>query len=207
MIVETAPTGWRVWGVNRQAIVSHTSLTPPQVNWEAICIYGSLLEENHIAPVFNCTCGWYIFKNFEGSREYSQLGKQRNFSIYGRTNQVQLYFETYYWGRVIECENGFRAQFCYPKRAYIVEGIHPLHLETLRRYGVEVILDMAKYRWPTRGHHHLPARLSRSELLRQRGDMMRRLRAKIEEAGPYRTETVKKWEKELTRLVEIKSQL
>ncbi|MGW8180748.1 MAG: hypothetical protein ACWGQW_18605, partial [bacterium] len=75
----------------------------PRKTWEAACIHGE-----HLAPVPDCRCGFYTFK------EKQQLANE-----YGHQ---QVYAEVWLWGRVVEHKKGYRAQYMYVNRAWIVES-------------------------------------------------------------------------------------
>lgn len=61
-----------------------------------------VMNQRHEAPQEGCTCGIYATRSFDQLRN---LGYQRR-GIRG---------EVYLWGKVIEHESGWRAQFAYPK--------------------------------------------------------------------------------------------
>lgn len=66
------------------------------------------LEEKS-EPFFNCSCGVYAY------RELSRL--QAEF----KPQQYRLLGEVSLWGKIIEHEDGFRAQFAYPRRFFYSE--------------------------------------------------------------------------------------
>jgi hypothetical protein len=68
---------------------------------EALCRIGRM----HEAPEIDCTCGLH------GTHEPDLLRRTKSPSVLGR---VAL------WGRVIEHELGFRAQFGYPQRLALI---------------------------------------------------------------------------------------
>jgi hypothetical protein len=77
----------------------------------------------HDAPVSTCTCGIYAGKNLEHLVEINYAGM----GIHG---EVDL------WGRVMECELGYRAQYAYPK--YFV--VPPWLLNDLSKAEMQVAL-------------------------------------------------------------------
>lgn len=88
----------------------------------------------HDAPYKTCTCGIYASKSLEHLREY---GYDR-FRIHGR---VSL------WGTVVEHQRGWRAQYAYPHRLFLVPEILPVRIPELRsrvvaltRYGCDIII-------------------------------------------------------------------
>jgi len=69
----------------------------------------------HRAPHIKCTCGIYASKSLEHLRE---CGYER-YGIYG---QVSL------WGTAVEHQYGWRAQYAYPRRVFLLPEILPLTL-------------------------------------------------------------------------------
>ena len=69
------------------------------------------------APHLNCMCGIYAYK--EKPRLLREIGKTNSGLrlVYGEINL---------WGKVIEHEDGYRAQFGYPKRLWCTPAIEPL---------------------------------------------------------------------------------
>jgi hypothetical protein len=89
-------------------------------------------QGGHVVPQADCTCGVYAAKNLEHLR---QFGYER-YGIYG---------EVYLWGTVIEHEQGWRAQFAYPKNLYLPPDTLPFTLkiilsriQTLIAFGCDV---------------------------------------------------------------------
>jgi hypothetical protein len=77
---------------------------------------------SHDVPEFNCTCGIY------GSKSLDHLRKTQ-FWQYGSVHgEVRL------WGKVVQHENGCRAEFAYPQTLYLSSDTMPVTLrETLAR--------------------------------------------------------------------------
>ena len=88
----------------------------------------------HVAPDWNCNCGIWAFKTLDhlmavlGQHHYGKL------PVLGTVNM---------WGRVIETENGFRAQYAYPKELWLVDP-------AVERVGglYKVPIRTADYAWP-----------------------------------------------------------
>jgi hypothetical protein len=104
-----AITGFRAWNVplfvDELRSVAKPSKWLPYRRFEAKC------EAQQCAGV-SCTCGIYAFNRMElVTKEYRGEGKSRKY-VYG---EVSL------WGRVLECKDGYRAQFAYPK-AFVNTG-------------------------------------------------------------------------------------
>jgi hypothetical protein len=86
---------------------------------------------HHVSPDPDCTCGIYAGKNLEHLVEinYAQMG------IHG---EVDL------WGRVQECELGYRAQYAYPRYFVVPPWLlanfreAEFRLVTLSKFGVDI---------------------------------------------------------------------
>lgn len=69
-------------------------------------------NEIHDAPKVNCTCGFYAAKTFAHFRNW---GYER-YGIHG---------EVYLWGKVVEHDLGYRAQFAYPRYFVLPPDLQP----------------------------------------------------------------------------------
>jgi hypothetical protein len=85
-------------------------------------------------PCFKCTCGVYAARTME---HLNQCGYQK-FGVHG---------EVYLWGKVVEHERGWRAQFAYPKALFLAADKIPFslseinsRLKTLTEFGTNVFL-------------------------------------------------------------------
>ncbi len=113
---------WMLWYRRRAAepvllrpIVGSTRPWPPAEPARATCVRPKL----HRAPFPHCTCGLYA------TRSEELLRRTRNPAVVGT---VAL------WGRVIEHELGYRAEYAYPQRLQLVcylcfftWGVHGTH--------------------------------------------------------------------------------
>jgi len=88
----------------------------------------------HDAPQANCTCGVYAVKTLD---HFRSAGYER-FGIHG---------EVYLWGKVVEHELGYRAQFAYPKNFVLPPDLIPSdtkemesRLEALAEYDTDVFI-------------------------------------------------------------------
>ena len=104
------------------ANLGNDTIYVPREKIEAHCEqYSTIgLRKDHSeqqAPHLTCMCGIYAYK--EKSR---LLREMRN--IYSGLRLV--YGEINLWGKVIEHEDGYRAQFGYPKRLWCTPAIEPL---------------------------------------------------------------------------------
>lgn len=77
------------------------------------------------SPAQDCSCGIYALK---GSVELPNVFKP--------DDPAFVVGEVYLWGRVIEATNGYRAEFAYPKRLYVVNGSEKLATQLSLTYGV-----------------------------------------------------------------------
>jgi hypothetical protein len=127
-------TAWRAWKLSnlRLHALGSNGEWPVKKPIEAICNkkYASIADPagvnitNHPAPNHNCECGVWAFNSLDNLM--SAIQGHYHAAVLG---QVSL------WGRVIECENGFRAQYAYPKELWLFDN----SLEELGYiYGVPV---------------------------------------------------------------------
>jgi hypothetical protein len=105
-------TAWRAWGFGllngafRLKALGKDTLWEPKQQFNAICMAGG----QHHAPAFNCSCGIWSFKELDGLVE--AIGGYSEIKVLGK---VSL------WGRVIETENGYRAQYAYPSELWLLD--------------------------------------------------------------------------------------
>jgi hypothetical protein len=128
VIVREPIVGWRQWNFmypHFLANLGNDTIYVPREKIEAHCeqysTIGTLvLRKDHSeqpAPHLTCMCGIYAYK--EKPRLLREI---RN--IYSGLRLV--YGEINLWGKVIEHEDGYRAQFGYPKRLWCTPAIEPL---------------------------------------------------------------------------------
>lgn len=109
--------GWRVWlaredqGRTRLRSLFHDLSWPVRAPLAAECLRRRLpfRRGDHPAPAASCHCGIYA-ASLERVGSYLDPGWQRSDPVVGR---VSL------WGRVVECEQGWRASLAYPERLYV----------------------------------------------------------------------------------------
>lgn len=128
-----AVSGWRRWSV---AMFGETLMSNNSTNWKpyekltAECKNGgcSLYDPAGIGGCKGvyCTCGIYAYKN----REAAAMGEN------SPTEYTHVWGEVWLWGRIVECETGFRAQFAYPKAFVRTGGIAD---RLAHVYGVKLI--------------------------------------------------------------------
>ena len=128
MIVREPVVGWRRWNFmypHFLANLGNDTIYVPREKTEAHCeqysTIGTLVHrKDHSeqpAPHLTCMCGIYAYK------EKPRLLREIR-SIYSGLRLV--YGEINLWGKVIEHEDGYRAQFGYPKRLWCTPAIEPL---------------------------------------------------------------------------------
>jgi hypothetical protein len=123
---------WRVWrlmdfdrrgGIEEQRLSAYAMSTepwPPRKRFEARCC----TEGSHEAPWPDCTCGIWAVPNENGTDHLDG----------------EVVGEVYLWGRVLEFERGYRAQYAYPKHLYVSRAdlSSDSATELARLYGVPV---------------------------------------------------------------------
>jgi|SRR5579875_1637796 hypothetical protein len=116
--------GWRAWKVWAPAFDSDSC---PGLT--SIILNESWMPRRRIAAEHNfdltarcrglldleCSCGIYAFKDPDEAFAYAARVRDR---FLGIANDVAL-GEVSLWGRVVECERGFRAEFAYPRHIYL----------------------------------------------------------------------------------------
>ena len=140
MIVREPIVGWRQWNFmypHFLANLGNDTIYVPREKIEAHCeqysTIGTLVHrKDHSeqpAPHLTCMCGIYAYK------EKPTLLREINNSCSGfiprkaMTELIRMrlvYGEINLWGKVIEHEDGYRAQFGYPKRLWCTPAIEPL---------------------------------------------------------------------------------
>jgi hypothetical protein len=122
--IVAAITGYRAWNVplfvDELRSVAKSHKWKPYQRFEAQC------EASQCSGVA-CSCGIYAFNKMElVQKEYTTTDRNKRY-VYG---------ECWLWGRVLECKDGYRAQFAYPK-AFINSG--PIAERMAEVFGVELI--------------------------------------------------------------------
>ncbi|MDQ3917189.1 MAG: hypothetical protein M3348_01690 [Acidobacteriota bacterium] len=107
-------TAWRAWslvcdqGGWRLKALGRSEVWPPRARLDAACGTGA---KQHPAPAWKCQCGVWAFKSLDNL--VAAIGtKYANTKVLGT---VSL------WGRVIETENGYRAQYAYPAELWLLD--------------------------------------------------------------------------------------
>ena len=123
----TCIVGWRGWSVKKRLDelrlegIGMSHIWTPKKPEEATCKVGTGFNqmlsrawgqdgpvETNPAPGMKCTCGIWAFRTLE---EFQAMAQQYEVDVVG---------QVYLWGRVLECENGFRAQYAYPKELWLM---------------------------------------------------------------------------------------
>lgn len=118
--------GWRSWLVVRAgsrirlSSVVHDAIWEPRQELVSECLASSrpLLSwrrslRSHVAPDAGCACGIYGGREPAVASQYLELGRARWRVVWRVIGLVAL------WGRVLECERGWRAERAYPARIYV----------------------------------------------------------------------------------------
>lgn len=139
--------GYRVWNVYNSGLITGQAHGDPWPPYEAMV--GRCANMNgagHIdqdewkaAPVMDCTCGIYAFKDRTNAQYRSAFdvhpGNAFNGFFSGKGyHEGQVWGSVSLWGRIIEHEIGYRAQFAYPLD--LVCNVKHLVALVSRRYGV-----------------------------------------------------------------------
>jgi hypothetical protein len=136
---------WRVWLSDAAGLRSlNGELWPPSRPLQAGCrVSGSATlvgrahtaDPSHDAPKFDCTCGIY------GSKSLHHLRRTQYWQHGGLHGEVSL------WGNVVEHEQGFRAEFAYPKTLYLPSEMLPvtlreiqIRIQVLAKYGCDLFI-------------------------------------------------------------------
>jgi len=115
-------TAWRGWSIDdgRLAALGYDYQWKEKRARRATC-----RNEKHPAPQMKCGCGFWSFKTLDLLTQ-----AMANYTV-----DVKVIGTVEIWGRVIECENGFRSEYAYPKELWLLEdGLESLSWE----YGVPV---------------------------------------------------------------------
>jgi hypothetical protein len=163
-----AIAGWRVWlvaevdGTPRLASVLYHALWPLRRELVGQCLarrrrFRFLSRrsrgEEHTAPSERCACGIYAARELSSALTYLCSGSLRDLrEVEGRRVLHRVFGRVALWGRVVECDAGWRGELAYPQRLYLPErtrgGAPVKRLEalalSLADYGVPIeIVDGA----------------------------------------------------------------
>jgi hypothetical protein len=136
VIVREPIVGWRQWNFmypHFLANLGNDTIYVPREKIEARCeeysTIGTLVHrKDHSeqpAPHLTCMCGIYAYK--EKPRLLREIRKiYSGLRLVANNRYVPIYGEINLWGKVIEHEDGYRAQFGYPRRLWCTPAIEPL---------------------------------------------------------------------------------
>lgn len=128
-------TGWRVWGViggkwdYRLCSISGYERWAVKQAEPALCRDGA---HPWPAPEYHCYCGYYALS---GIKDVIELLDDHNITVKPLVESNFCFGEVSLWGRVIECDKGWRAEYAYPKRLCV---FNPEHAILSDIYGVPV---------------------------------------------------------------------
>ena len=128
--------GWRAWKVDdferhggvlepRLLSVAEPNSWRPRARQDARCTS----EAKHEAPHVACSCGIWALRTREQA-----VAAARNYG----SGKAMAIGEIALWGRIVECEDGWRGQYAYPQRVEVLGAAHSLAAELARLYGVPV---------------------------------------------------------------------
>jgi hypothetical protein len=146
--------GWRMWILERNKSwwpryvqVRERYLRPdewlrslngnvwvPGERMEAVCVSPGLgrIHKRHQAPDSTCNCGVYAFQSIDQRLLASSVLPPRDSLREPVVGEVSL------WGRIVVHQDGYRAQFAYPKRFWVDESSPEELKRALGTYGVPV---------------------------------------------------------------------
>lgn len=124
--------GWRYWQLSARRLLR--SVTQSEFEWppgrvlKAVCV-----EVGHPAPADRCNCGLYANPDLEALRQHGLCLAPEAIVL----GQVAL------WGKVVDDEPNYRAEFAYPARLSLV-------VDSLSDDGSadELVEGLAAYRVP-----------------------------------------------------------
>lgn len=134
--------GWRVWrvwapaGLESSPILSSVILDTPWTPRRKVTAEHSLDLSSNCSGLLEsgCSCGVYAF--VDPHEAFAYLVKMRDrlqsLSVEVSLGTVSL------WGRVVECERGFKAQYAYPHHIYLPGRIARLMPDVASAFGIPV---------------------------------------------------------------------
>jgi hypothetical protein len=112
--------GYRGWQITVKGLESITQnfTWPFRRRAQAVCVHTPILE--------TCECGLYAFSQPPLADKYAN-------------DDNEAWGEVSLWGKIVVCQEGYRAQYAYPRKIYVREGtMMPEMINALRNaYAVE----------------------------------------------------------------------
>lgn len=146
--------GWRVWnaveddGALRLGSLVYETIWPPALRFEARCRRPLALlpwarPPLHEPPNVDCCCGIYAVARADVAVHYltarAEHGSRSSPRVLGR---VSL------WGRIVECDGGWRAAFGYPEHLYVPHRSRLAGLLPARPSGLAIARELEAYGVP-----------------------------------------------------------
>lgn len=107
-------TSWRGWKVKDRklfGIGKHFLWTPGKA-FPSSCHDNYFFDQDeHEAPHNTCKCGYWSFRNLDLLKK----------ALHDYIKDVDVVGTVEIWGRVVECENGYRSEFAYPKELWLLK--------------------------------------------------------------------------------------
>lgn len=125
--------GWRAWQIVMRAGVPLVQSITGRLVWPARQRVEAYCRKPHAVPFRGCMCGLYSAKTREHLMDLGYNGySDPNTRAIGT---VSL------WGKVIEGDQGWRAEFAYPREMYVAYEAYELAAGLQDAYGVPVRLQ------------------------------------------------------------------
>ena len=121
-------TAWRGWKLTNGKLcaLGMSGIWEPKQAVRSICTSKTKLKpDEHEAPARGCNCGYWSFRSLDLLKK--ALGPY--------SGSIQVLGTVEIWGKVVECENGYRSEYAYPKELWLL-GDDMEHLSWT--YGVPV---------------------------------------------------------------------
>jgi hypothetical protein len=120
--------GWRAWKVRTPLSGSNSRPTMSSIILDTTWAPRRKITAEHSFDLgakcsglleLDCSCGVYAFKNLADAFTYWVRVRDR---LVGMSVEVALGTVSL-WGRVVECERGFKGQFAYPRHVYLPASV------------------------------------------------------------------------------------
>jgi hypothetical protein len=143
--------GWRAWKAERHLLYSVNWDTPwpGMKRMEGGCAFGSQAAGGfvmHEVPSSSCHCGIYAFKTRAQADELALRVLDLSWDILTAEEAVAL-GRISMWGRVVETERGYRAQYAYPYDVILLGGSEQQAQAIREFYAVDVSCEPIPPNW------------------------------------------------------------